>query len=213
MNTKLMVEIGVSVFVLGLTLFFFDMSYDNQHARNVADIEAQEQKIESSYDKMFKTIAQQAEVTNHYFDKFKDIYKGIMGGRYGDGGSKAMWQWLKEANPEITPEMHMKLMNTIEVSREGFHREQTRLASMSAEDKKLFVTKPAKWFTSGEHRKVKIISSTRAKWEKLENYSNSSRLKVPGGWIVRTFENRGVNTGGYAHQIFIKDENHIWKIK
>lgn len=163
MRTKLIVAGAVVAVLLGLGMFLIDMSYDNKHERNVADIEAQEQKIESHYDKMFKTIAQQAEVTNNYFGEFKEIYKGIMGGRYGDGGSKAMWQWLKEANPEVSPDMHMKLMNTIEVSREGFHREQTRLARMSAEDKKLFVTKPAKWFTSGEHRKVKIISSTRAK--------------------------------------------------
>lgn len=52
---------------------------------------------------------------------------------------------------------------------------------------------------------------TDGKWEKLESYS--SRLKVPGGWIIRTFEDRGMSAGGCVHQIFIKDENHIWEIE
>lgn len=34
---------------------------------------------------------------------------------------------------------------------------------MEEEDKKLFTTKPAKWFTSGEPREITIISSTKAK--------------------------------------------------
>jgi hypothetical protein len=162
---KLKLIIGASIFsVLLITIMvFMDINYDNAHQRLLADIKAQEQKIESNYDKMFKTIAQQAQVTQNYFTEFKEIYKGIMVGRYGDGGSKAMWQWLKEANPQAPSNLHIKLMNTIEASRMSFDREQQRLANMSAEDKKLFTTKPAKWFTSGEPRKVKIISSTKAK--------------------------------------------------
>ena len=162
MKVKIYVGVGTAFVLFLLTLFFVDMSYDNKHARLVADIEAQEKKIESNYDKMFKTIAQQAQVTQNYFSEFKAIYKGIMSGRYGDGGSKATWQWLKEANPQAPPDLHIKVMNTIEASRMSFDREQQKLALMSAEDKKLFTTKPAKWFTSGEHRNVKIISSTRA---------------------------------------------------
>jgi len=165
MKTKTKVILGVTalVAVLAVVIFLMDISYDNKHERLVADIEAQEQKIESNYDKMFKTIAQQAQVTDNFFAQFKEIYKGIMQDRYGDGGSKAMWQWLKEANPQAPSDLHIKLMNTIEASRASFDREQQKLANMSAEDKKLFTTKPARWFVSGEHRTVTIISSTRTK--------------------------------------------------
>lgn len=163
MKLKLIVGIGTFVVLMVITLLLMDINYDNAHQRLLADIKAQEQKIESNYDKMFKTIAQQAQVTKNYFSEFKEIYKGIMVGRYGDGGSKAMWQWLKEANPQAPSDLHIKLMNTIEASRTSFDREQQRLANMSAEDKKLFTTKPAKWFTSGEPREITIISSTKAK--------------------------------------------------
>ena len=163
MKVKIIASLGITMLVLGSILLLMDIHYYNAHERLVADIKAQEQKIESNYDKMFKTIAQHAQVTKNYFSEFKEIYKGIMTGRYGDGGSKAMWQWLKEANPQAPPDLHLKLMNTIEASRMSFDREQQKLANMSAEDKKLFTTKPAKWFTSGEPREVTIISSTKTK--------------------------------------------------
>ena len=163
MKLKLIIGISTVVVLFAVIGFLMDISYDNQHERYVADIEVQEKKIESNYDKMFKTIAQEAQVTSNYFGEFKEIYKGIMGGRYGDGGSKAMWQWLKESDTKPSPELHLKLMNTIEASRASFDREQQKLAMLAGEDKKLFTTKPAKWFTSGEPREVTIISSTRAK--------------------------------------------------
>lgn len=55
-------------------------------------------------------------------------------------------------------------------------------------------------------------------WEKIENdssdsteRSNSARLKVPGGWIVRTTYH-GYNTGAAIAQTFVADCNHTWKL-
>lgn len=53
------------------------------------------------------------------------------------------------------------------------------------------------------------------KWEEIntdkEDASYSFRLKVPGGWIVKSYLcYSGKNS---VHQIFIKDENHLWRLK
>lgn len=53
------------------------------------------------------------------------------------------------------------------------------------------------------------VFNTDGKWENMGDYT--TRLKVPGGWIVRTFT--GSYNGGCCHQIFIGDVNHTWKIK
>jgi hypothetical protein len=55
---------------------------------------------------------------------------------------------------------------------------------------------------------------TNGVWEKIgSNTPTSDRLKVPGGWIIRTFIQRGSYAGGSIHQIFIKDENYTWIIE
>jgi hypothetical protein len=55
-------------------------------------------------------------------------------------------------------------------------------------------------------------------WEiiemRIEDAACSDRLKVPGGWIVRSYTSMGKysNEGG-IHQIFISDVNHTWILK
>ena len=47
-------------------------------------------------------------------------------------------------------------------------------------------------------------------WESLDKFT--ARLKVPGGWIVRSRYVR-INGGASVHQIFIADQNHDWENK
>jgi hypothetical protein len=43
------------------------------------------------------------------------------------------------------------------------------------------------------------------------SYAVSERMKVPGGWIVRS---RMYNSHGVSvHQIFVPDPNHSWKLE
>lgn len=39
----------------------------------------------------------------------------------------------------------------------------------------------------------------------------SHRMKVPGGWILRTIT-CGYNIGAAAHQVFITDPQHEWQL-
>lgn len=60
-------------------------------------------------------------------------------------------------------------------------------------------------------------------WESLEDPKDeaglwrmvrSDRLKVPGGWIVRSRNFTMNSHGGTAiHQLFIPDINHEWKLE
>jgi hypothetical protein len=49
-------------------------------------------------------------------------------------------------------------------------------------------------------------------WESLpDRKMDSERLKVPGGWIVRSFWS-GFGGAGGIHQVFIADPNHEWRL-
>ena len=147
------------VIVLGIMNF----SYQNTEQRLRTDIEDQERKIVANLDKMIKTIAQQAQVTKQYANDFKEVALGMVKGRYGDKGSTAMFQWLKEHNISIDVSIYKKIMTTIEAARLSFERKQRMLSGMAAEHKKMYVTVPMKWFVEGQPRKIKIISSTKTK--------------------------------------------------
>lgn len=41
----------------------------------------------------------------------------------------------------------------------------------------------------------------------------SHRLKVPGGWLVRTTVSRDGQGGAAVHQIFLVDMRHEWKLE
>lgn len=50
------------------------------------------------------------------------------------------------------------------------------------------------------------------KWEKIS--LQSDRLKVPGGWIVRSYLDVGVTARACSiHQVFISDPEHLWKFE
>lgn len=58
-------------------------------------------------------------------------------------------------------------------------------------------------------------------WQKLPTASNESavycesdRLKVPGGWIVRSFvgySGSSSKTGCHVVQTFVQDPDHLWE--
>ena len=159
---KVLVGIGVAVVLLVMTLFLMDISYDNKDQRLRQDVADQQRKIETNFDKMWKTIKQQAQITEQYKNDFKDIFTGLIEGRYKNGNGQMM-MWIKEQNPNLDASMYKKIMTTIEATRTSFDREQRKLSEMAAAHAKIFVTKPSKWFVSGEPVEVKIISSKKTK--------------------------------------------------
>jgi uncharacterized membrane-anchored protein YhcB (DUF1043 family) len=163
LGAKLGIAGGGLVAVIALIVFIMNISYQNTYERIGQDIEAQYKKIETDYEKMSRIILQQAGIVNKYSKDFKDIYKGMMTGRYGEKGSQAMWQWIKEQNPQIDAAIYQKLMTTVEAQRTTFSRHQEKVAAMVAESNKMLKVAPYKWFVNGEIKEAKIVSSSKTK--------------------------------------------------
>ena len=160
---KLGIAAGALIALTLLIVFIMNISYQNTYERIDQDIQAQYKKVESNYEKMSRVILQQAGILNKYSNDFREIYKGMMTGRYGKDGSKAMWQWIKEQNPQIDASLYKKLMTTVEAQRTGFDRQQAKVAAMIAESNKLLKVAPSKWFVDGKIKEAKIISSSNTK--------------------------------------------------
>lgn len=160
----ILVAVAIICFV-GVVILITDINYENKEISLREQAEAQRGRIESVYDQMWKIISQQAQVTDSYKDSFKEIFIGIMDGRYSKGDGTLM-KWIKESNPNFDSRLYEKLMNTIEIQRVQFTSEQSKMLDLIREHKELCEKFPGKFLIDSEKRKpieYTIISSTRAK--------------------------------------------------
>lgn len=91
---------------------------------------AQVQTDKVVYDEVWKTIKQQANVSEQYSEDFRKNYTSIMSSRNYGG---ELMKWITEANPNFTPDLYVKLMNTIEIKRSEFTQNQKKLISVHRE--------------------------------------------------------------------------------
>ena len=80
--------------ILAIVYFSMKMSSQNENVRLKNRITAQKRSNEANFDKMFKVIAQIAQVADQYKDAFKDVYPKLMEGRYGNdkNGAHILWR-------------------------------------------------------------------------------------------------------------------------
>jgi hypothetical protein len=147
--------------VLAMGLYF---NYNNKETRLRNQAEAQRKKIENVYDQMWKIISQKAQVSDEYKNGFKDIYTGIISGRYSQGDGTLM-KWIQESNPNFDASLYKDLMQSIEVERNNFTREQNVMIDLIQFHTNLLTLFPSKYFISSSCKPIEytVISSTRSK--------------------------------------------------
>lgn len=106
---------------------FSVIGINNDLVRHEAGIEAQYKQNQNNYDNYIKKVAEVAQVPAMQRDDLAKVYEGVMRGRYGADGSKAMFQWLKEQNPQIDSSVYTKIQQIIESGRNSFEADQKML--------------------------------------------------------------------------------------
>lgn len=139
-------------------------SYNNKEIALRAKAEAQVGKIEGVHDKMWKVIQQKAQVTTEYKDAFAKIYPEIISGRYSGDGDGSLMKWVTESNPNFDTSLYTDLMQSIEILRSEFQRNQETMLDLVREHKTLCTTYPGRWFISNTMEiEYTVISSTKSK--------------------------------------------------
>lgn len=157
-------SIIVVLAILGI-LFGTYITYNNKYVSLKNLIAAKQLDIENNYDAMWKIISQQAQITNEYKNSFKEIYIGIMEGRYQNDNGKpgSLMNWIKEANPQFDSSLFKNLMVSVEANRKEFMNKQTQIIDMGREMDNLQSMFPSKFFVPQDKIEIKIITSTKAK--------------------------------------------------
>ena len=139
-------------------------SYNNKEIKLRTEAEAQRGKIEGVHDKMWKVLQQKAQVTDEYKTAFSEIYPAIMEGRYFGEGDGSLMKWVTEQNPNFDTSLYKDLMQSIEILRTEFQKNQERMLDLIREHKVICTTFPSKWFISNVSEiEYTIISSTKSK--------------------------------------------------
>lgn len=124
---KIVTGVIAGVAVLAIIVVVSVIGVYNTCVRNEAAIKAQYAENQNNYDKLFKSIAETAQVPVAYAKDLKDIYLATTATRYGAGGSKAVVQFIKEHNPTLDAGLYRQVQQVIEAGRIDFESKQASL--------------------------------------------------------------------------------------
>jgi hypothetical protein len=158
MTTTLILVCVAAGLLLILLIYYF--SVNNREVALRKEAEAQEKKIETVHDTMWKTLKQEAGVTEKYRETFEKIYPELISGRYSqDSGN--LFKMIQESNPAFDTKLYDKLMQSIESQRAYFASSQQRMLDIIREHSTLCATMPACWFIKNRKTiEYTVISST-----------------------------------------------------
>ena len=118
--------LGVMV-LFGIGLFATGIGFYNTAVKMENGIEAQYNQNRNNYDNYFKKLKETAQVPTMYVEDMKKLWDGVMKGRYGAEGSRAVMQFIQEHNPQLDPGLYRQIQTVIDAGRNAFEADQKSL--------------------------------------------------------------------------------------
>lgn len=124
---KVVLAMGVFMVITVIAIGGKLISTYNDFVSMEESIFAQYKQNQNNYDNYYKTVKEMIQVNDAYASDFKKVYDGLMQGRYGKNGSKAMFQWIQENMPNFDSSLYSKVQNAITAGRKDFETNQKTL--------------------------------------------------------------------------------------
>lgn len=115
--------VGVGFAILFLQ-YVSTYNYGNRAEQGIIAAWEQNENVYATYGQKIREAAQ---VTTMQKDDVQDILSGAIEARYGGDGAQATFSWIQEQNPNVGPEVYIKIQQLIEAGRNEFKVAQTRL--------------------------------------------------------------------------------------
>lgn len=165
----------VAIFAIICVSMYF--SYNNQHKDLHNRYDAETDVIESRLDNMWKIISDKFDMSQQYFNDFKDVAKTNVQA-FTEGGE--VWKWISTQLPQIDPSIYKEVMATIESERLSLESAQKKIIDISREHNNLVTKVPSSWFISDTSMMEWVVISSRETKEIMntreDNRSLSSKI-------------------------------------
>ena len=118
--------LGVVFFVVAVLVgsYISNANYGNATEQLIKATYENNQNVLAQYG---QKVAEVAQVPGMYRDDLQKVTTAAIQGRYGEAGSKAVFQFIKEQNPSIDASMYKQIQQVIESGRNDFQNAQTTL--------------------------------------------------------------------------------------
>jgi uncharacterized protein (UPF0333 family) len=140
-------------------------NFGNTTEQQLKAVKEQNKNILAQYG---QKVQEAAQVPSMYAEDITKVVTAAVQGRYGEGGSKATWQMLKEQNPTLDASMYKQIQRIIEAGRNDFQNGQERqIAVKQGYETALGSFWQGMWLRVAGYPKLnldefKIISTSRA---------------------------------------------------
>lgn len=115
------------VFFIGSLFVGSIIGINNELVNQEQIIKAQYDENRNNYDNFFKKVREVSQVPAMYTEDLKKVYDGVISNRYGKDGSQAMFQFIKEHNPNFDASLYKQIQQVIEAGRNDFETNQKML--------------------------------------------------------------------------------------
>jgi len=181
-KTGILITLGVILFI-SAWFAMWAIGLSNTEKKLYLSGKAVQQQTEVIFDNTWKTIRDEAHVTDNYKDAFKEIYVGIMNARYANdsaAGKETLMKWVTESNPTLDASIYKTLMNTIEGSRKEFTFQQEKLIDIDRQHKALKATFPNSLIIGNRpDLEIKLVTSAKTEAAFKSGQDNDDPLARP----------------------------------
>lgn len=178
---------AITAIVLVVLLAFGALGYvgfSNDANRFENQVKAKYTDNQNVYDNGWKKVREMAQVPDMQVDALSKIYDGVMKGRYGEKGSQALLQFIKEQNPDLNQETFLKIQRAVEDFHNEFQANQTQLISVKQSyDNYLTATTSGRFYNMMGHyphldmSKYDIVTSDKTQQDFSRKKADELKLK------------------------------------
>jgi hypothetical protein len=166
----------VALLILIVAITFIGYSNDEVKLRNLAT--ARQEANKNTFDKVWKTISQVAQVSEQYKESFKDVFLQSMDKRYA-GDKDVVMKWVQEQNPNLSTRLYEQLNDAIQANRAEFARVQNELIDIKREHDNLRKQWPSSMVV-GKRDSLTIVIVTSAKTKAIFGQGEENDVQLFG---------------------------------